>query len=1116
MQKPVGSFFQALVRNVAKLVLVVSLASLACTAWLAISNTQEDAQHDLQQSLDRSVERLRMLINATEMTAASVERIARTSQASTEAAALRPALEQSLAAFEQRPELSYLGLVLAEYGEYGNLERTADGRILLWLHPGSRPGNALTQNFLLTDKGFVPNAKQPTGGYDARRRPFYQAALEGGEDGTWLASYRWILHNADSAPLWGLSYVKALHGPQGQLLGVLDVDFDLPALNRFLGSLAAEYGVQLQIVERGESPQLIGGADVGAQPLDVPGAFAAALNPQGSDAVRKLNWSDSDHWVATRTMELKGGRQWTVVASRPAHLINAPLRHQLYQMAGMAVAMALGLMLVAARMARQIGSPLAELEQSVERAGASGTAQALVLAPSAGQYRETLRLGEALVRMANAIRLREAQLAAQTVELLETKEQQVAALALKGGIFEATDTAIFSLDAAGRVIEWNGGAERLFGCPRPQALQRPIEEVIATPAGQPSWQDILGAREDMCLQALGGANGAFDAEMRSVMTQQQGQLIHTLIVNDVSARQQAKRRLLQERDYGDAVLNSLPGVFYHCDENARLQRWNRNFERMTGLSAQQLAGIELTRLMPADEQARAAAKIAEVMSCGMAHFEASYAMPNGRRVPCLFTGVRFVHEGVRGFVGLGSDISERKRAERLLRHLATHDALTDLPNRHLLQERLKRLIAQAKISGRTIAVLLLDLDRFKVVNDAYGHPFGDEVIKAVSARLLATLSGGHTVARHGGDEFMVLLDDLDDVRQAHAIAEDIIACIRPPLLLQGREIHLSVSVGVSSFPEDGRDSETLIRHADQAMYRAKHSGRNTYAHFDPEMDEKMQERMNLETLLRLAPAAGQLRLVYQPKVNLQSGEIIGCEALVRWHHPQLGIIPPGKFIPVAEESGLIAPISDWVLRTACTQAKRWSDAGFPRIPVAVNISAGQLLQQDLSVWALDMLEETGLAADLLELELTESLIAQDVERMTANFDRLKAAGVKLSIDDFGTGYSNLSYLKNFRVDTLKIDQSFVQNMLDRADDETIVRAVITLAHNLRLKVIAEGVETEEHCRILRAHHCDEIQGYYFSKPVSAQEFEEIIRQGRRLGIAGVEHDGPEVADLVVL
>lgn len=1111
MQKPVESFFQALVRSLGKLVLAIGIAFLAGTAWLAVSHTREAARHDLIEALDRSVERLHMLIEATEMTAASMERMALNSEFSADTTAtLRSALEMSLSAFEQRPELSYLGLVLSRHGEYGNLERTADGHILLWLHPGTRPENRRTENFLLTGKGFELHATQPASGYDARQRPFYQLAAQGAREGMWLPSYQWLLHTEGGTAPWGVSYVKALYDAQGQLFGTLDADFDLPALNRFLDYLSGEYGVQLQLVEQGETPKLIGGADVDALPLAVPAELMAALQRKSKAAVHKVRLDDTDRWVASRTLDLKGGAQWTVVASRPAPLIDAPLLRQLYQMALMAVILALGLMLVAARMARRIGQPLADLEDSVRRAGESGKADALVLAPSSGQYRETHRLGQALLRMADAIRLRETQLAAQTVELLETKEQQVAALALKGEVFEATDTAIFSFDAGYSIIEWNAGAERLFGRPRQEVLKRSVLEVIATPAGDAGWQGILASRE-ASLHALEGARGVFDAEMRSVVTQQHGQSIHTVIVNDVSARQHARRRLLQERDYGDAVLNSLPGVFYHCDENGRLQRWNRNLEQVTGLSAQQLAGMDLSELMPADERERAAGKIADVLAKGMAHFEASYELPDGQRVPCLFTGVRFVHEGARGFVGLGSDISQRKRAERRLRHLATHDALTDLPNRHLLQDRLQRLIAQARVSGKTVAVLLLDLDRFKLVNDAYGHPFGDEVIKAISARLVAALPDGHTVARHGGDEFLVLLDALDDVSQAQTIAEDLIACIRPALALQGREIHLSVSIGVSSFPQDGSDPETLIRNADQAMYRAKHSGRNTYATFSPEMDERMQERIRLETQLRLAPAAGQLRLVYQPKVNLHSGEIIGCEALVRWHHPRLGIIPPGKFIPVAEESGLILPISDWVLRTACTQARAWSDAGLPHIPVAVNISASQLLQQDLAVWARDMLEETGLAPELLELELTESIIAQDVERMIATFDQLKAAGVKLSIDDFGTGYSNLSHLKNFRVDTLKIDQSFVQNMLDKPDDATIVRAVITLAHNLRLKVIAEGVETAAHCRLLRAHGCDEIQGYYFSKPVTAQEFEDMVRQGRRLRLDAAQQGGAEAA-----
>jgi diguanylate cyclase (GGDEF)-like protein/PAS domain S-box-containing protein len=1104
MQTPTRSFFQVLIRSVALRILIIGVVVLSGTLWFAIAKTQDAAKHDLMRSLDRSAERLRMLIQAAELTATSVERIAKTSDLSTEQA-LYAALEKSLAAFEQRPELSYLGIVLDTHGEYGNLERTPEGNVLLWMHPGVQPDEAATRNYLLTADGFRFNAQQPPAGYDARQRPFYQAALRKPAEGRWLAAYPWIVHTSDSESLWGLSYVQALHDRQGQLLGVLDIDLDLPALNRFLGAIATEYDVQLHIVEQSATPRLIGGPDVTAQPIAVPEAITPLLVARDAPDVQQAALTQTDHWVATHTITLRGDLAWTLVASRPVQWMDGALRTQLYQMAGMAIAMALGLMLVAAQMARRIGLPLAELEQSVEHAGEQGTADALVLAPSSRQYTETAHLGDALVRMATAIQLRETQLASQTVELLQAKEAQVAALTLKGAMFDATSTAIFSLDDNQQVIEWNAGAERLFGHHRSQVLQRPIAEVLVTPTGPADWQDITAA-QDVCMHPLTGAAGPFDAEIRTVVTQQHGQQIHTLIINDVSERQHARRQLLQERDYGDAVINSLPGVFYHCDEHARLQRWNQNLEDMTQLSADQLAGIALTTLMPADEQKHAAEKIAEVLTSGEAHFEANYELPNGQRVPCLFTGVRFDHDGTSGFVGLGTDISARKQSERQLRHLATHDALTNLPNRHLLQEQLAQLIAQATPEAPTIAVLLLDLDHFKIVNDAYGHAFGDEVIKAVSMRLVRVLPEGHTVARHGGDEFLIILGHLHNRQEVQQIATRLLTCLRQPLALQGRDIHLSASIGISVFPQDGHDTETLIKNADQAMYQAKHLGRNTYVSFDVTMAEQMQERINLETQLRLAVASNQFHLVYQPKMSLQSGAIIGCEALLRWQHPQLGMISPARFIPVAEECGLITPISDWVLRTACTQAKAWVDEGLPRTPVAVNISAGQLLQQSLSVWALDMLEETGLAPELLELELTETLIAKDVERMIAEFDTLKAAGVKLSIDDFGTGYSSLSYLRNFRVDTLKIDQSFVKNMLDRPDDDTIVRAVITLAHNLRLKVIAEGVETEAHCRILRAHHCDEIQGYYFSKPVSAEAFTALLKSGHKLRLTDPPHD----------
>jgi len=330
------------------------------------------------------------------------------------------------------------------------------------------------------------------------------------------------------------------------------------------------------------------------------------------------------------------------------------------------------------------------------------------------------------------------------------------------------------------------------------------------------------------------------------------------------------------------------------------------------------------------------------------------------------------------------------------------------------------------------------------------------------------------------------------------VAQKALQALAAPFLLEGREIYLSASIGASVFPQDGQDAETLIANADVAMYRAKDLGRNTCQFFTREMSEGVLRRVDLENKLRLAISQNQLRLDYQPKVDLASGRITGCEALVRWTHPELGAVSPGQFIPVAEESGLIVPIGDWVLRTACAQGKAWLDAGLPPISVSVNLSARQFLQQDVVSWVLDALRETALPPGQLELELTESLIAQDTEKVIATVNQLKASGVHLSIDDFGTGYSSLSYLKRFRVDTLKIDQSFVRHMLKEPGDAAIVRAVISLAHSLKMKVIAEGVETAEHCAFLRQHGCDEIQGYYFSKPVPAEQFAQLLGSDKQL------------------
>jgi diguanylate cyclase (GGDEF)-like protein len=437
--------------------------------------------------------------------------------------------------------------------------------------------------------------------------------------------------------------------------------------------------------------------------------------------------------------------------------------------------------------------------------------------------------------------------------------------------------------------------------------------------------------------------------------------------------------------------------------------------------------------------------------------------------------------------GTVQDITERKSHESRIEHLGTHDGLTDLPNGILMRDRIAQAIAHAKRTGRQAAVAYVDLDRFKWFNDGYGHQFGDAVLRAAATRLASALRDCDTVARLGGDEFLVLLADLGKRADAYVVTQKLLDFVRRPFDVEGRPVQLSASIGVSVYPQDGSDVEVLIGNADIAMYRSKENGGDSFQFFTTEMSESTRLRVRLETELRLALERDQLSLVYQPKVDLSSGCITGCEALLRWNHPELGAVSPAQFIPVAEATGLILSIGDWVLRTACRQNRAWQDAGLPHIVVSVNLSARQFRQSDMTRWVREVLQETGLAAPSIELELTESLLAEDTETVIGAVNALKQLGIKLSIDDFGTGFSSLAYLKRFRVDTFKIDQSFIRNMLTEPDDATIAIAIVALAHNLRMSVIAEGVETAEHCRILRSHGCDAIQGYFISKPVAAQE-----------------------------
>ena len=446
------------------------------------------------------------------------------------------------------------------------------------------------------------------------------------------------------------------------------------------------------------------------------------------------------------------------------------------------------------------------------------------------------------------------------------------------------------------------------------------------------------------------------------------------------------------------------------------------------------------------------------------------------------------------YVGVMTDISQLKDSEARLAHLAHYDPLTHLPNRLLLQSRLKHALESAERHGRKVAVLYIDLDRFKNVNDSLGHPVGDELLEALSARLQTRLREEDTLGRFGGDEFLLILEDLKRHEHAADVAKELIGMLEESFSLpSGHEVYVGASIGISLFPDDGASGTELIQHADVALYQAKEIGRNTFSFYTPGLTQAADERLAMEARLRRALAQGEFILHYQPLVDFNTGQIVGCEALVRWQDPQEGLVSPDRFISLAEDTGLIVPLGEWVLHQACVQARSWLDAGLPPLLLAVNLSARQLRQTDLVSRVAMVLQKTGLPPAQLKLELTESMIMGHGEEVVALLQDLKQLGLSLSIDDFGTGYSSLAYLKRFPIDELKIDRSFVRDIPHDSSDMEIAAAIIGLAHSLRLKVVAEGVETEEQRRFLEQHGCHAYQGFLFSRPVSAEAFAALIK-----------------------
>jgi diguanylate cyclase (GGDEF)-like protein len=454
----------------------------------------------------------------------------------------------------------------------------------------------------------------------------------------------------------------------------------------------------------------------------------------------------------------------------------------------------------------------------------------------------------------------------------------------------------------------------------------------------------------------------------------------------------------------------------------------------------------------------------------------------------MISVVREKQGDVSYYICTSIDISDRKKSEARIEFLAHHDVLTELPNRALCTDRLRVATARAQRSGKRVAVLFIDLDRFKNINDSLGHHVGDALLRSVASRLGRSVRANDTVSRLGGDEFIVILDGIDNREEVSGIVDQrLIPWIREPHDINGSAIHVSCSVGIAMYPDDGNDIDELLQHADVAMYVAKESGGNLSQFFSADMTERVRNRMTLEAHLREALDRDLLELVYQPYVDAQSGQLVGVEGLLRWHSPELGDVPPSEFIPIAEETRLIIPIGAWVIDRACRQMATWRDEGLGDVQVSINLSAVQLRDDGLVSALRSSIERHEILPGMLELEITESTLMHSVESYLPKLVAIRALGVKLSIDDFGTGYSSLNYLNRFPLDRLKIDRSFVHDMLDDPTDLAITRAIIGLGHTLGLRVVAEGVETQQEVNILRSAGCDELQGYFFARPLNAAQ-----------------------------
>ena len=673
------------------------------------------------------------------------------------------------------------------------------------------------------------------------------------------------------------------------------------------------------------------------------------------------------------------------------------------------------------------------------------------------------------------------------------------------------DYAILMLDPHGRITTWNEGAQRIKGYSSEEIIGQHFSKFYTREAVEKGHPDEeleiaakLGRYEEEGWRVKKDGSQFWANVVITSVRDNAGQLRgFAKVTRDITERKLFADALFAEKERAQVTLNSIGDAVICTDISGKITFVNLVAERMTGWSSREAAG----RLMPevfhilnaADREIipnpmDLAVKQNRTMSLPL---DSILIRRDGVEVP-IEDSVSPIHdrEGkVAGAVIVFRDVSATRAMTLQMTHTAQHDFLTGLPNRMLLNDRIEQAIALAPRHGKTSAVLFLDLDGFKHINDSLGHSIGDKLLQSVAERLITCVRGTDTVSRQGGDEFVVLLSEMAQPEDAAITARRVLQAIAEPHLIEGHDLHVTASIGVSVFPDDGRDAETLIQNADTAMYQAKENGHQSYKFFTSAMNERAVARQSIEEGLRRALERNEFTLHYQPKINLKTRSITGAEALLRWTHPVRGPVSPAQFIPVAEDCGLILPIGNWVLSEACRQAQAWRDAGLPLSTMAVNISAMEFRDEHFLEGVFSILEETKLSPHSLELELTESVLMKRAESTEAVLAALKAKGVQVAVDDFGTGYSSLSYLRKFPIDSLKIDQSFVRQITTSPDETSIVTAILSMAQSLKLRVVAEGVETQTELLFLQAHNCEEAQGYYFSRPVPADQFAKLLVSG---------------------